>query len=139
MKPLLYFARYAAKYGRAFGNHVPLLTSRKSSLMTSRGNSCSMVTNDDEIMVVRLQSMVPPRCAAERRARAEGAIFRTDAVLQRRAESSIIHVGEKKKTCHKKAQVTQTVVSLGHGEANRKLFYILVLFYLLIEPERRIK
>lgn len=47
---------------------MPLLTSRKSSLMTSRGNSCSMVTNDDEIMVVRLQSMVPPRCVPRSRA-----------------------------------------------------------------------
>jgi len=44
------FAMYAAKYGGggAFENHVLLLTSRKFSLMTSRGNSCSMVTNDDE-------------------------------------------------------------------------------------------
>jgi len=46
------FAMYAAKYGGrvggAFGNHVLLLTSRKFSLMTSRGNSCSMVTNNDE-------------------------------------------------------------------------------------------
>ena len=52
------FAMYAAKYGGggAFENHVLLLTSRKFSLMTSRGNSCSMVTNDDEMGVVRLKS-----------------------------------------------------------------------------------
>lgn len=52
------FAMYAAKYGGggAFRNHVLLLTSRKFSLMTSRGNSCSMVTNDDEMGVVRLES-----------------------------------------------------------------------------------
>ena len=42
--------------GGAFGNHVLLLTSRKFSLMTSRGNSCSMVTNGDEMGVVRLKS-----------------------------------------------------------------------------------
>jgi len=57
------FAMYVAKYGRALGHHVPLLTSRKFSLMTSRGNSCSMVTNDDEMMIVGFNSMVPPHRA----------------------------------------------------------------------------
>lgn len=57
------FAMYAAKYGSALGHHVPLLTSRKFSLMTSRGNSCSVVTNDDEMMIVRFNSIVPPCCA----------------------------------------------------------------------------
>lgn len=55
---------YAAKYGGgwkgdggALGNHVLLLTSRKFSLMTSRGNSCSMVTNNDDPRIVRADSM----------------------------------------------------------------------------------
>lgn len=34
-----------------------LLTSRKFSLMTSRGNSCSMVTNNDDRRIVRADSM----------------------------------------------------------------------------------
>ena len=34
-----------------------LLTSRKFSLMTSRGNSCSMVTNNDDPRIVRADSM----------------------------------------------------------------------------------
>lgn len=41
-------AKYGGRVGGAFGHHVLLLTSRKFSLMTSRGNSCSMVTNNDE-------------------------------------------------------------------------------------------
>lgn len=41
----------------ALGNHVLLLTSRKFSLMTSRGNSCSMVTNNDDPRIVRADSM----------------------------------------------------------------------------------
>lgn len=59
------FAMYAAKYGGgvggAFGNHVLLLTSRKFSLMTSRGNSCSMVTNNDDPRIVRPMSMRLPK------------------------------------------------------------------------------
>lgn len=43
--------------GGALGNHVLLLTSRKFSLMTSRGNSCSMVTNNDDPRIVRADSM----------------------------------------------------------------------------------
>lgn len=46
-----------------------LLTSRKFSLMTSRGNSCSMVTNNDERGVVRPKSVRgAPRPRARRRA-----------------------------------------------------------------------
>lgn len=41
----------------ALGSHVLLLTSRKFSLMTSRGNSCSMVTNNDDPRIVRADSM----------------------------------------------------------------------------------
>ena len=49
-----------------------------------------MVTNDDEIMVVRLQSMVPPRCAP-RASRAESAIFRPEPVVLHQAAGDSIH------------------------------------------------
>lgn len=45
-----------------------LLTSRKFSLMTSRGNSCSMVTNNDDPRIVRADSMQ----ASERGKKGEG-------------------------------------------------------------------
>lgn len=74
------FAKYAAKYGSALGHHVSLLTSRKFSLMTSRGNSCSVVTNDDEMMIVRFNSMVPPRCAPHPML-AEGVTYRENCKM----------------------------------------------------------
>lgn len=66
---------YAAKYGGggwkgdggALGNHVLLLTSRKFSLMTSRGNSCSMVTNNDDPRIVRADSMRASERGGKRR------------------------------------------------------------------------
>lgn len=55
--------------GGALGNHVLLLTSRKFSLMTSRGNSCSMVTNNDDPRIVRADSMRASERGGEKRRR----------------------------------------------------------------------
>lgn len=44
-----------------------LLTSRKFSLMTSRGNSCSMVTNNDDPRIVRADSMRASERGGKRR------------------------------------------------------------------------
>lgn len=87
--------------GGALENHVLLLTSRKFSLMTSRGNSCSMVTNNDDPRIVRADSM-----RASERGKKEGG--ETGRRLAAASEQSAPPPGDRRKRTPQTAMAATT-------------------------------
>lgn len=78
-----------------------LLTSRKFSLMTSRGNSCSMVTNNDDPRIVRADSM-----RASERGKKEGG--ETGRRLAAASEQSAPPPGDRRKRAPQTAMAATT-------------------------------